>query len=95
MLKLQEFIENNNNWEELLTVEPYFLIVKKEPINEQEDYVLFQYNQISSDFGQEIVQEARGIIFHINNVTKNIKPVCVPFFKFFNFLFLALKVVLL
>ena len=84
MLKLQEFIENNNNWEELLTVEPYFLIVKKEPINEQEDYVLFQYNQISSDFGQEIVQEARGIIFHINNVTKKIKPVCVPFFKFFN-----------
>ena len=84
MLKLQEFIEKNNNWEELLIAEPYYLIIKKEPINEQEDYVLFKYDQINSDFSLEVVQEARGIIFQINKITKNIKPVCIPFFKFFN-----------
>lgn len=84
MLKLQKFIEENNNWEEKLTMEPYYLIIKRQNINEEKDYILFKYDQINSDFSEEIVQEARGIIFEINNVTNNIKPVCVPFFKFFN-----------
>ena len=85
MLKLQYFIENNQNWEEKLTVEPYYLTIKKEKINEYEDYVIFKYNMLNSDFNEKIVQEARGIIFQINYKVNLVKPVCIPFFKFFNY----------
>ena len=81
MLKLQKFIEQNTNWEEILQQEPYRLTIKKEKALEGE-YVLFQYHQFYSDFSLPIVQEARGIIFRMTN--NDIIPVCVPFYKFFN-----------
>lgn len=85
MLELQKFIENNQNWEEKLTNEPYYLTIKKEKISEYEYYVIFKYNMLNSDFNEKIVQEARGIIFQINYKVNLIKPVCIPFFKFFNY----------
>ena len=75
MLKILEFIYRNDNWEELLTQDPYNLKVRRD-----DDFILFSYNQISSNFYLEIVCEARGIIFHEPTWT----PVCVPFYKFFN-----------
>src|SRR5689334_401284 len=75
MLKLQEFINLHENWEELLSQKPYALSIKRDA-----GYVLFAYNMIESDFSNSIVQEARGVIFDELTMI----PVCIPFFKFFN-----------
>ena len=56
-LKLLDFIKNNSNWEELLQQEPYCLKIKRD-----NNYIIFNYNQIMSDFSNPIVKEARGII---------------------------------
>lgn len=76
MLELERFLKENNNWEELLTNEPYNLKVKRDG-----NYVMLSYDQIRSDFSSVLVQQARGIIFK----ESTLEPVCVPFFKFFNF----------
>ena len=76
MLKIQEFILAHDNWRELLTSDPYNLIIR-----EEENYVLLKYNQISSDFNEEICREARGIILDSSD---NFKVVRMAFCKFFN-----------
>lgn len=76
MLKIQEFIFAHENWRELLTDAPYNL-----KISEDDGYVLFKYNQINSDFSQEICKEARGLIL---DSTDNFKVVRMAFKKFFN-----------
>ena len=43
--------------------------------------VLLKYSQIDSPMSERIVQECRGIIL---DEADNWKPVCVPYFKFFN-----------
>lgn len=70
------FCYMHDNWEELLTQEPYFIKIK-----EDGPYVIFNYDQIRSDFGNPIVQEARGIIFRKGQWEN---PVCWAFNKFFN-----------
>ena len=75
-LKLLEFIKAHENWEELLTRDPYNL-----KINRDGDYIIFKYNQLCSDFNLPEVQEARGIIFRESNW----KCVCHPFNKFGNY----------
>lgn len=62
-LKLIEFIKDHNNWEELLQQEPYCLKIKRD-----NNYIIFNYNQIMSDFSNSIVKEARGIIFRRQNI---------------------------
>ena len=74
-MELIKFINQHDNWKELLQEAPYFLDVK-----EDEGYTLLKYNQIKSDFSQPIVKECRGIILDSNN-----KIVCWPFDKFFNY----------
>lgn len=76
MLKLKEFILNNKDWEEKLTSSPYNLIIKKDG-----PYILFKYNQLSSDFNIDLVREARGIIFREDKW----ECVCHPFNKFGNY----------
>lgn len=75
MLAIEKFIEENENWKELIQQAPYFL-----KIDEDEDYVLIKYDMINSDFTQEIVNECRGIIIdkHTN------KAHALSFKKFFN-----------
>lgn len=75
-LKLLEFIKAHENWEELLTRDPYNL-----KINRDNGYILFKYNQLCSDFNLPEVQEARGIIFRESDW----KCVCHPFNKFGNY----------
>ena len=77
MLKIVDFIRSNSDWEKKLTSEPYALKIKWDG-----DYVLLMYNQLISDFRQEIVRECRGIIL---DSSENYKPVCVPLFKFANY----------
>ena len=71
------FCYMHENWKELLTGEPYNL-----KISEDGPYVMFKYNQLSSDFSNPIVREARGIIFKRDDWSH---PVCWPFMKFFNY----------
>lgn len=76
MLKIQEFIKAHDNWYDLLSAEPYNL-----KISEDDGFVLFKYNQIASDFSQEICKEARGLIL---DSTNNFRVVRMAFKKFFN-----------
>jgi T4 RnlA family RNA ligase len=71
------FCSTHDNWEELLTVEPYYLKIKEDGL-----YVIFNYDQIRSDFNNPIVREARGIIFRKG---KWEYPVCWAFNKFGNY----------
>ena len=74
---LLEFIQNNpNDWEEKLSSDPYNLKISRDG-----PYVMFKYNQLSSDFSNPIVREARGIIFREDNW----KCVRRAFDKFFNY----------
>lgn len=57
-LELRDFIFSHENWEELLTTDPYNLKISRDG-----DYIMFKYNQLSSDFTIPLVREARGIIF--------------------------------
>lgn len=76
MLKIQEFIFAHENWRELLSAAPYNL-----KISEDDGFVLFKYNQITSDFHEEICKEARGLILDTQD---NFKVVRMAFRKFFN-----------
>lgn len=75
MLKTIEFIKQNENWRELLSTAPYNL-----HINEDDNYALLKYNQIDSDFNQEICKECRGLVIDKNTY----EPVALSFYKFFN-----------
>ena len=75
-LKIRNFILSHDNWEELLQLPPYNLIISRD-----EDYIMFKYSQIDSDFNEPIVREARGIIFKEKDWT----CVCHAFNKFGNY----------
>lgn len=76
MLEIQKFILTHENWRELLATAPYNL-----KISDDDGFVLFKYNQISSDFSEEICNEARGLILDMRD---NFKVVRMAFKKFFN-----------
>lgn len=76
MLEIQKFINEHENWHELLSAAPYNL-----KIAEDNGYVIFKYNQIDSDFNEEICKEARGLILDSRD---NFKVVRMAFKKFFN-----------
>jgi len=71
------FCYMHDNWEELLAQEPYNL-----KISADGPYVMFKYNQLTSDFSNSIVREARGIIFRRDDWSH---PVCWAFNKFGNY----------
>lgn len=74
-MELLKFIRSHENWEELLTAEPYTIKISRD-----DNYILFKYNQLTSDFSNTIVKECRGLILR----ESDFKPVCVPFYKFMN-----------
>ncbi len=76
MLCLQEFIKNNDDWEELLKTDPYNLKITRDDC-----YIIFKYNQLSSDFNLPLVRECRGIILR----EADYKVVCHAFDKFGNY----------
>lgn len=75
-LELRDFILSHDNWEELLTTDPYNLKISRDS-----GYIMFKYNQLSSDFTIPLVREARGIVFRESDW----KCVCFPFMKFGNY----------
>lgn len=74
-LELIKFIKEHEDWEELLTKEPYHLSISR-----KNDFILFKYSQTDSDFSYQLVCEARGIIFY----EPTWEIACFPFTKFFN-----------
>lgn len=79
-MELVYFMNNHDNWEEILTSPPYNIKVKRDG-----KYVLLKYNQLESDFNLELVREARGSIFFYDEFEKKWKCVCHPFDKFGNY----------
>ena len=71
------FCEEHEDYLELLAAEPYYIKIK-----EDGPYIIFNYDQIRSDFNNPIVREARGIIFRKG---KWEYPVCWAFNKFGNY----------
>lgn len=78
-MRVLELMNRENNWKEILQEAPYFINIK-----EKDDYVLLKYDQIFSDFSNEIVRECRGAIFR-KNVDGRWICVCRGFNKFGNF----------
>lgn len=75
-LELRNYIKTHADWEVSLTEEPYFLkLVKKD------NYIMFKYSQLNSDFSNPIAQECRGIVLDINTLD----CVCHAFNKFGNY----------
>ena len=80
MLQVEKLIkEHLDNWRDILQESPYAINISEDIINGTK-YYLLKYNQIASDFKNEIVRECRGLI-----LDENFNPVCVPFYKFGNY----------
>jgi hypothetical protein len=75
MLYLLDFIKQNSDWEQKLSKKPYCITIKR-----KDNFIMFNYSQIDSDFYNPLVRECRGII-----LDDKFNPVCVPFFKFGNY----------
>ena len=75
-MRLTSFIKTHNDWEKLLSEPPYCVKIKRDG-----GYVIFSYNQLFSDFSDELVRECRGVILDENTF----EPAGVPFYKFGNY----------
>ena len=80
MLKVQEFIRENSDWECLLSSEPFNLSISHDEVFGRK-LVLFKYDQTNADFSLDIVRECRGLILD----AETFEVVCFPFVKFFNY----------
>lgn len=74
--KILRFINSNPKWRAILTAPPYNLMLR-----DFDGYTLIKYNQLFSNFKEDMVKEARGFI--IKKVGRKYIPVCMPFTKFF------------
>lgn len=79
-MQLIDFIKEHKDWEALLSSAPYSLKISRLTMDGKR-FILFKYNQISSDFSLPIVQEARGVILDEDTLC----VVCRGFDKFFNY----------
>lgn len=77
-VKVLKIINQNNNWRDILSAEPYNLIIK-----EKNNFVLLKYDQLNSNMSNEIVQECRGII--LRNINNKYEIASMRFTKFFNY----------
>lgn len=88
-LEVLKLINQNSNWEEILSSSPYNIIIKQKG-----DFVLLKYSSIEpkSDMSNPIVQECRGLILKKDffELTSNpsipqYKVASMRFTKFFNY----------
>jgi len=81
MLQVIEFINTHKDWRTLLSNAPYHINIKSDGY-----YTLLMYDQIKSDFSQQIVRECRGLIISPHSANDDTYvPRCIPFFKFGNY----------
>lgn len=86
-LEVLKLINSNRNWREILSQEPYNIIIK-----DKGRYTLLKYDQLNSDMSNHIVQECRGLIIKpdVFQLTSNppiqqYKIASMRFTKFFNY----------
>lgn len=86
-LEVLKLINSNRNWREILSQEPYNIIIK-----DKGRYTLLKYDQLNSDMSNYIVQECRGLIIKpdVFQLTSNppiqqYKIASMRFTKFFNY----------
>lgn len=77
--ELQDFLRSHEDWEDLLSKEPYSLKIKRSSFDDGR-YVMFNYDMINSNNYEKIVSEARGIVFD----SKDWSIVRRGFDRFFN-----------
>lgn len=80
MLKVVNLIKENKDWENILSNSPYNIKISRMNVLGR-NLMLLKYNQLSSDFNNELVRECRGLIIDEDSL----QPVSVPFFKFGNY----------
>ena len=78
-MKVLDLMNNNLDWEEVLSNPPYSITIKKDA-----GYILLKYNQFLSDFSNLIVRECRGSIFYLRD-DGLYECVCRAFDKFGNY----------
>ena len=78
-MEVLRVMDSNENWREMLSNEPYNIIIK-----DYDDYILLKYNQLSSNFSLPIVRECRGAIFYLR-ADGLYDCVCRAFDKFMNY----------
>ena len=61
-MKVLDLMNNNLDWEEILSNPPYSITIKRD-----DGYILLKYNQFLSDFSNPIVRECRGSIFYLRD----------------------------
>ena len=78
-MKVLDLMNNNLDWEEVLSNPPYSITIKKDG-----GYILLKYNQFLSDFSNPIVRECRGSIFYLRD-DGLYECICRAFDKFGNY----------
>lgn len=78
-MKVLDLMNNNLDWEEVLSNPPYSITIKRDS-----GYILLKYNQFLSDFSNPIVRECRGSIFYLRD-DGLYECVCRAFDKFGNY----------
>ena len=78
-MKVLDLMNNNLDWEEVLSNPPYSITIKRD-----NGYILLKYNQFLSDFSNPIVRECRGSIFYLRD-DGLYECVCRAFDKFGNY----------
>lgn len=85
--ELVDFIYQHEDWRKILSEKPYSINIKNN-CPEHPDWYLFKYNQIDTDFSYNICKACRGVVLDIQQKdggkASRVRPVCVPFKKFFN-----------
>lgn len=81
MLAITEFINNTANWQEILSLEPYY--IKIAPSRQDPRYFTLKYTLGASDMSIELVRQCRGSIFY--DTGSGYECVCMPFYKFMNY----------
>ena len=76
---LIDFIKENPNDFDIKLKKQFAISTKICPYNK--DWYMFKYDQFESDFCNPIVRAARGSVLEIKS---NIRPICLPFYKFNN-----------
>ena len=61
-MKVLDLMNNNLDWEEILSNPPYSITIKRDG-----GYILLKYNQFLSDFSNPVVRECRGSIFSLRD----------------------------
>lgn len=83
-MELLKFMNEHEDWRQILSAPPYNIKITN-GYSKYGGYVILKYNQLTSDFNEVMVREARGSIFYRDDLAGKWECVCHPFDKFGNY----------